>query len=53
MTDLLKTDSLLAVMAVVLGLVSTVDEFWQKLILILIAVAIIMLRSILKMRSKK
>lgn len=51
MNDLLKSDSLLAIMAVVLGLVSAFEMFWEKLILIILAVGIVALRSYLKSKE--
>ena len=38
MNDLLKSDSLLAIMTVVIGMVSVTEVFWQKIILIVLAV---------------
>jgi hypothetical protein len=51
MEELLKSDALLAVMAIVLGLVSTVELFWQKLVLIVLAVGIIALRTFFKSKE--
>jgi len=52
MNDLLKTDSLLAIMALALGLVSSVEEFWQKLVLIVFSVGMVVLRAYLKSKEK-
>jgi hypothetical protein len=52
MNDLLKSDGLLAIMTIVIGLVSTVQTFWEKLVLIVLAVGIIALRSYLKSKEQ-
>jgi hypothetical protein len=52
MEDILKSDSLLAIMAIVLGLVSTVSNFWEKIILIVVAVGIVALRAYLKSKEE-
>lgn len=52
MNDLIKSDGLLAIMTILLGLVSTVDNFWQKLLLIILAVGIVVLRAYLKSKEE-
>jgi hypothetical protein len=52
MDEILKSDSLLAIMAIVLGLVSTVANFWEKLLLIVLAVGIVALRAYLKSKEE-
>jgi hypothetical protein len=52
MNDLFKSDGLLAIMTIVIGLVSTVQTFWEKLVLIVLAVGIIALRSYLKSKEQ-
>jgi cytochrome c biogenesis protein ResB len=51
MSDLLKSDSLLAIVTVLLGLVSVFEEFWYKIILIILAVGVVALRSWLKSKE--
>lgn len=46
--DILKTDALLAIMVMTLGLVSATEIFWQKLVLIVLCVLMVALRSFLK-----
>jgi len=52
MTDLLKSDSLLAIVVVLMGLVSTVEDFWQKIILIVLAIGVVALRSYQKSQEE-
>lgn len=52
MSDLLKSDGLLAIMTVVLGLVSTVSTLWEKLLLITLAVGLVVLRAYLKSKEE-
>lgn len=52
MQDLLKSDSLLAIVVMIVGLVSTVEIFWQKLVLIVLAIAVVALRSFLKSKEE-
>ena len=50
--DILKSDTLLGIVVVLMGLVSTVDIFWQKIVLIVLAVAVVALRSYLKSKEE-
>jgi hypothetical protein len=50
MTDLLKSDAILALIILVTGLVSTVENFNEKLILIGIAFVMVMIRTYVKSR---
>jgi hypothetical protein len=52
MNDLLKSDGLLAIAVIVVGLISTVTDFWQKLALIVLSVVIVALRTFLKSREE-
>lgn len=48
--NLIQTDSVLALIVIVMGLISTVEDFNQKLILIGIALGMVLIRSYIKSR---
>lgn len=51
MSELLKSDTLLAIAMVAIGLVSAFEEFWYKVILIVLSVGVVALRSWLKSKE--
>jgi hypothetical protein len=50
--NLIQTDAVLSLIILVTGLVSTVEDFNQKLILIGIALGMVLIRSYLKSKRK-